>query len=449
MNRCRSAPSRLLGAVFAALAILSPMAGATPPELRGTWLTTTANDAIASPQRSAETMRRLREIGINTVYVECWKNGYTQYPSKVLERVIGVDRRPALMQQDPADEPGRTLQPGRDLVGETLEAAHRNGLIYIAWFEYGFMAAHKSTDTHLRRMKPEWLSRNIRGETDAPNGFVWLNPLHPECRRFLTDLVLEAIDNYDLDGVQLDDRIVWPHVTMGYDDYTRAVFANEHGGRQPPDDHTDPAWIRWRADKVNQYARQFVAEVRARRPGLVISLSPAVYPWCYEHYCLEWPKWAAPGWASQGGDAGRPDAQWDEFVPQNYRFSYDAFERTWLDQMGHWAEHAGRRSSRDLLPGIRLVGEGADSTWDQLRRSIELAREQGNGGHVLWFSRGVLDVFAEQLTAFYDVKERGFVPNPHFPRDWRVVTPDGAPLVDRRADMNKPRDGSESRPEGR
>jgi uncharacterized lipoprotein YddW (UPF0748 family) len=49
----------------------------TLQEVRGTWLTTTANDAIATPARTAATMRRLREIGINTVYVEVWKNGYT------------------------------------------------------------------------------------------------------------------------------------------------------------------------------------------------------------------------------------------------------------------------------------------------------------------------------------------------------------------------------------
>ena len=37
-------------------------------ELRGTWLTTTANDAIATPEKSAESMRKLRAIGINTVF---------------------------------------------------------------------------------------------------------------------------------------------------------------------------------------------------------------------------------------------------------------------------------------------------------------------------------------------------------------------------------------------
>jgi uncharacterized lipoprotein YddW (UPF0748 family) len=56
------------------------------------------------------------------------------------------------MKQDPGD-PDVAL-PARDLLRETLTEAHRNGLHYIAWFEYGFMAAHKDTDNHLRRMSP-------------------------------------------------------------------------------------------------------------------------------------------------------------------------------------------------------------------------------------------------------------------------------------------------------
>ena len=163
-------------------------------EVRGTWLTTTANDAIANPLMTALSMRRLKEIGINIVYVEAWKNGATQFPSAVLSRTLGV---------------AVTSIPPRDLMQETLIEAHRNGLIYIAWFEYGFMAAHQSSMNRLRTQKAAWLSRDISGNEVAPNGFVWMNPLHPEARRFLLDLVLEAVDKYDLDGVQFDDRIVW------------------------------------------------------------------------------------------------------------------------------------------------------------------------------------------------------------------------------------------------
>lgn len=394
-----------------------------PAEVRGTWLTTTANDAIASPANSAATMRRLREIGLNTVFVETWKNGYTQYPSRALKGIIGVDRRPALMPQDPSDKPGALKAPGRDLLGETLIEAHRQGLLYIAWFEYGFMAAHKNTDNHLRRMKPEWLSRDASGNEVAPNGFVWMNPLHPEARRFLLDLVLEAVDAYDLDGIQLDDRIVWPYYTMGYDDYTKKIYAQEHNGASPPADPKDPAWMRWRAEKVNEYSKMFVQEIRARRPGLIISLSPAVYPWCYENYLLEWPTWAA--WTSadalkkpEGWPGNAVTPRWDEFIPQVYRMNYPAFERTWLEQVGFMKSMGAGRVS-DLIAGIRVVGDGPDSTWDDLRKSMELVRSTGGGGHVHWFSRGVLDLYPQQLTEFYAVASKGHAPHPMRPADWR------------------------------
>ncbi len=69
--------------------LAAPVLGA-PPEVRGTWLTTTANDGLSSPAKTAETMKRLRAVGLNTVYVECWKNGYTEFPSETMRAAIGV-----------------------------------------------------------------------------------------------------------------------------------------------------------------------------------------------------------------------------------------------------------------------------------------------------------------------------------------------------------------------
>jgi hypothetical protein len=176
--------------------------------------------------------------------------------------------------------------------------------------------------------------------------------------------------------------------------------------------------MRWRAEKVNEYAKLFVQEVRAKRPGLLISLSPAVYPWSWENYLLEWPKWSA--WTSADRNLAASQAarnvapRWDEFIPQVYRFSYSAFEKTWLEQQAH-IKSLGADRQRDMLAGIRLVGEGKDATWDELRQSIELVRKTGGGGHVHWFSRGVLDVFPEKLKTFYG----GWVTHPRFPRNWR------------------------------
>lgn len=380
---------------------------ATPVQLevRGTWLTTTANNALRTPEDTAASMRRLKDIGINTVYVEAWKDGRAQFPSRVLQAATG------------------DALASRDLLQESLIEAHRNGLVYVAWFEYGFMAAQRDTMNQLRLRKPEWLSRDVLGSEIAPNGFVWLNPLHPEARAFLRDLVLEAVDNYDIDGIQLDDRIVWPHVTMGYDDYTQQVYAREHEGRRPPADYNDSEWMRWRAAKVSEFARLFVQEIRTRRPGLLISLSPAVYPWSWDHYLLDWPIWSAWGEGDHLSSTQFRDPRsaltlprWDEFIPQAYRFSYEAFEKTWRAQVDA-VRKLGADRQRDLVAGIRITGDGADSSWDQLRRSILLTRELGNGGHVLWHSRGVLDLYAAELTAFY--RESGPASAPHFGAGWR------------------------------
>jgi hypothetical protein len=202
----------ILAFVLNLVAVYTPALAQPAPEVRGTWLTTTANDAISTPHKTHDTMRRLRDIGLNTVYVECWKNGYTEFPSEVMDKAIGVS-----FKINPSLKGVPALQ--RDLLQETLIAAHRNQLIYIAWFEYRFMVAHKDTHNELRKRR-DWLVLDAAGNDVAKNGFVWLNPLHPDAQALLIGIVTEAIRTYDLDGIQLDDRIVWPSLEMGYDDFT-------------------------------------------------------------------------------------------------------------------------------------------------------------------------------------------------------------------------------------
>lgn len=356
---------------------MAAQTGGASAEVRGTWVTTTANTALASPEATAATMRRLREIGLNTVYVECWKNGYSEWPSEVMHRRIGV---PLKVNGAPAN-----LQ--RDLVREAVTEAHRNGLRAVAWLEYGFMAASAETRNELLALGESegWITRTRDGRTVGDqNRFAWMNPLHPVPQQLLIDLSLEIVRNYPVDGVQLDDRIAMP-VEMGYDDYTRALYLKETG-HALPDNPRDAAFIRWRADKITAFARRYAASLRAERPDLLISVSPAPFPWSYDNYCCDWPAWAR----FEGKE------RWDEFVVQNYRPDY---ARTRASVEESVARIGNRR--KDLLAGIRVVGDGPDMTADDLVRSIRFTRETGLGGHVLWYSRGVLEVHPDALRAFY------------------------------------------------
>ena len=399
-------------ALLAAAALSAASAAAAPAEVRGTWMTTTANDALASPAATAASMKRLREIGLNTVYVETWKNGYTQFPSPTLEAAIGVERRPDLLPGHanfPADAEG--LDGPRDLLEETLIAAHREGLLYVAWFEYGFMAAYKDTHNELREQHPDWMTTTADGSlVSDQNPFVWMNPLRPECRDLLMGIVLDAVDAYDLDGVQLDDRIAWP-VTMGYDDYTVGVYREEHGGQAPPEDARDPDWVAWRAEKVGEFAERFYEELKEKRPNLIVSISPAVYPWSLENYACDWADWSQRGLM-------------DEFVPQVYRTTHQRVAEDWPVQL----DAVGPDRHDALVGGFRLNGEGPDTPWSEYVQKLDLVREQGGAGHCHWFSRGVLETYPEELTAYYDVANAGPAPSPMLPAGWRP-----APLVAEKA----------------
>jgi hypothetical protein len=331
------------------------------------------------------------------VYVECWKNGFTEFPSPTMKRLIGTE---LLVNGKDA--------PQRNLLGEALIEAHRNGLLCIAWFEYGFMAAWKDSEHAFRAFARErgWLTVDRHGsEVGKVNSFVWLNPFHPDVQQFLIDISLDAVRSHDLDGIQLDDRIALP-VDMGYDEYTRGLFKRETG-RDLPDDPRDAGWMKWRADKISAFALRYVTELRAANPGLIISVSPAPYPWSYDNYLCDWMNWTK--WCYCGGK------RWDEYVPQCYRMSGEATVRSIDEQVDQIGE------PRDsLVTGIRVVGDGPDMPWEGLRQAIDHGRARGVGGHCLWFSRGVLDLYEGQLTQLYDVKTQGHARHPLKTSDWRT-----------------------------
>ena len=280
------------------------VASAAPAEVRATWLTTTGPDHIRSGFNTEATLGGLRDIGLNTVYTETWKNGYTNFPSQTLVDVAGgPDRSPFL--------------GSRDLVQETLIHAHRNQMVNIGWFEYGFSAQFlgsggtPSTPIARHARDNGWLLEDQQGNySNSSNGFAWMNPALPEARQFLIDLTLESIDRYDLDGIQFDDRLSWPK-EFGWDDTTAGIYLQETG-RQLPSSVNDSRFRVWRQDKVMQFAEELTAAIEAARPGFHVSVSPSITSFSDVEFNAAWPDWQ---------DAGL----FDEYAPQVYRDSLSAF----------------------------------------------------------------------------------------------------------------------------
>ncbi|WP_407810279.1 glycoside hydrolase family 10 protein [Spirulina subsalsa] len=255
----------------------------TPRELRGVWLTNVDSDVLFNPNTLKTALERLKTLNFNTLYPTIWNWGYTLYPSTVAQEVIGTALDP---------EPGLA---GRDMLQEIIDQGHRHHLTVIPWFEFGFMAP---ADSALAQRHPDWLTQRIDGSTIWSEGGihdrVWLNPLHPEVQDFITRLVVEVVEKYDLDGIQFDDHFGYPS-DFGYDDYTVRLYRQEHGGHFPANQFDQAQWIRWRADKITQFMEKLFFAIKGAKQQAIVSLAPNPQDFSLNSYLLDWHQWERKG----------------------------------------------------------------------------------------------------------------------------------------------------------
>lgn len=368
---------------------LASPAWSASPEVRGTWLTTTGPNHIQSGVNTAAVMADLKGIGLNTVYVETWKNGYTNYPSPTLASLTGGPDR-------------STFLGTRDLVKDTSALAHREGLNYVGWFEYGLAAQFvgsggaPSNPLAVTARDRGWLLRDQSGQyANASNGFAWMNPAVPEVRQFLISIVLEAVDRYDLDGVQFDDRLAWPR-EFGWDSTTATLYQQETG-RSLPTNIDDSRFRTWRQGKVTLFATELYNAVKSARPELQFSVSPSITTFSETNYNAVWPAWEAAG-------------LFDQYVPQAYRATLGEFNNIIEAQVAPFLP-----SDLDKLAvGIRINGSPSLTPAADVLAMIDRTRAEGAAGHSLWYSSGLRDTYASQLRTYYNVAGLGPAQNPAF-----------------------------------
>jgi uncharacterized lipoprotein YddW (UPF0748 family) len=266
-------------------------------EIRGVWLTSNDFTMFSDRKQLGEALERLQQLNFNTIYPAVWNSGYVMFPSTV------------------AKDAG--IQPfvyrgtdGQDLVADIISQAHQHNLLVMPWFEFGFMAPPTS---ELAIEHPDWLTQEIDGDktsVTAAGEVVWLNPFHPEVQKFLTELVLEAVSNYDLDGIQFDDHTSLPK-TFGYDRYTLNLYQKETKEAAPTDPN-DPDWVSWRANKITAFMAKLNKAVKQRKPNTIFSVSPNYYEFAYKQQLQDW-----LGWVRQNIV--------DELIVQVYRSDLDDF----------------------------------------------------------------------------------------------------------------------------
>ncbi len=329
-------------------------------ELRGVWITNVDSDILDSYENIKEGIEFLAAHNFNIIYPVVWNDAKTLYPSEVMEETFG-------WKIDPRFE-------GRDPLAEIIREAHKHNIAVVPWFEYGFAASYKKDGGKILAMKPEWKARDVKGNLLTKNNFEWMNAYHPEVQQLLMDLIMEVVNNYDIDGVQGDDRLPASPSSGGYSDYTKKLYAKEHDGQMPPLNYKDPEWLQWKADKLTEFGVRVHDAVKDVDPDLFVTWSPSVYPWSKEEYLQDWPAWQKAGAA-------------DFFHPQVYRHNFQDYKKT-LDNINE--EVLGFENPKKIVfPGVLMkVGDYYIDS-DHLRKVLEYNREQGFNGEVFFFYEGL------------------------------------------------------------
>ncbi len=323
--------------------------------IRGTWITNVASDALQSEESIRKSVALCKQNGLNSIFVVVWNGGLTMYPSAVLEEYIGIN-------QDP-------VYKGFDPIKTIVEEGHKQGLKVHAWFEFGFSYAYKDTSGPWLKKYPHWAGRNSKGELLQKNGFYWWSSMNPEVQSFMKKLVAEVVTNYDVDGIQGDDRLPAMPAEGGYDSYTLALYKKQTG-KEPPPVYNEANWLQWKADQLSVFGKALYQEVKKIKPNCIVSWAPSVYPWSKEQYLQDWPKWLKDGYA-------------DYIIPQLYRYKIEDYEKI----LKEFKAIVPPEMQDRVFPGIltSLGDDNYQSSRALTDQMIQLNRKYGFNGEVFFY----------------------------------------------------------------
>lgn len=345
--------------------------------VRGVWLTNVDSQVLNSRENIKQAVDLLDELGFNSIFIVVWNKAMTTYPSKIMKELTGREID--------------TTFVGRDPLKELIEIAHSKNIKVFAWFEFGFSSSFKENGGIILSKKPHWAAKDVKGNLVTKNGFEWMNGFHPEVQDFMLSLIMEVVRNYEVDGIQGDDRLPALPSEAGYDEYTINLYKSQHNGDIPPKDFKDENWIQWRADLLTDFMQRIYDSVKTYDKNLIVSMAPSIYPWSKEEYLQDWPQWMKKGLV-------------ELIVPQIYRYNIEDYTSA-LDEI--MSNQISEKDFKKFYPGVLLKVGSYQPEEKFLIQMISVNRKNGINGEVFFFYEGIKK-YPDLFRKFY--KDRSAFP---------------------------------------
>lgn len=168
-----------------------------------------------------------------------------------------------------------------------------------AWFVMNAIASSTSVPSnHPMKKYPQYLTKTSSGE-QLIAGDYWFDPGHPGAEQYSYNIVMDVVNRYDVDGVNLD-YIRFGSNDSGYNDVSVARFEN-FGSRY------NGNFSEWRRAQITNLVRKIYANAIAAKPNIKVSadcVAGAPAPTTqgnyystqsYSKYYQDWPAWMQEG----------------------------------------------------------------------------------------------------------------------------------------------------------
>ncbi|WP_411347405.1 family 10 glycosylhydrolase [Paenibacillus sp. WLX2291] len=227
-------------------------------EMRGAWISTVFNldwpssstsGATKQKQEFSSLLDQLQGMGMNAVFVQVRPSGDALYKSSTMpwsKYLTGTQGK----------------NPGYDPLAYMVTEAHKRGMEIHAWFNPFRATTDANTSSlasnHVVLQHPDWVIKF--------DNKYYINPGIPAARQSIIDTVMEVVNNYDVDGVHLDDYFYPSSETTSNkfaDDSTYTTYKGKTSSK-----------AEWRRANINSFIQDLGADIHAAKPSVRFGVSP-------------------------------------------------------------------------------------------------------------------------------------------------------------------------------
>lgn len=225
-------------------------------ETRAVWLTTNFRldwppptfDQEKQKQSLIEIFDDIKSKNLNTVFFQVRTNGVVFFKSSF----------EPLTQYITGEVDGEATY---DPLEFAIEQAHKRGLEIHAWLNIvrcftGNESIILNDPNHISKRKPEWVVSDTRDGQKS----LWLDPGLPEVREYISNLIKEMTENYNIDGVHLD-FIRYPGRNFD-DDFSYSIY----GSGYTRDD--------WRRNNITELISLIHRNIKSIKPKIKFGAAP-------------------------------------------------------------------------------------------------------------------------------------------------------------------------------